>query len=448
MSHPFIDDEPVKEKINLRDSLGMYVKNTEKKEDGEGKKTTKQLQIPKRKVEEFKIYDKVHGIMKLPMACKKIFESSFFTRLADISQLSIIKYIIPTADHSRFEHSRGTSHFAYIAALRQHSIDPENIPYLHVIVVAIAGACHDLGHCLFSHAYDVLVAKHKLEGPQKHEYRSMYLFACMMIDELHSDPLFSEFGKAEIALVQYFIDPEKYEKYIDPNLEKLPKFKKGLEQIVNNYVHKLDVDKMDYILRDSLHMKVDCEVNKKNIISMLNRANIIDGKWVFDIRDRNTVERLLHHRYILYANYYMGNRSIGMGAMLIDILSDVQKTIDIVSCASLKTDKDVKMFCSLKDDYIFEQVLNSNDPVLKNARKLIGNIMENKNCYSVSSDVIYRDLQPNVEIQYIPATIFNDKSNPIEALKKIIYHTGGIIVDHNNIQLLREINTKKRLSNL
>ena len=252
-----------------------------------------------------------------------------------------------------------------------------------------------------------------------------------------------------IYLVQYFIDQEKYKQFVDPELVKLPKFKKGLEQIVNNYVHKVDVDKMDYILRDSKHMGIPYSNNQDSIITMLQRTDIINETWVFDIRDRRTIELLLHQRYTLYSNYYVGDKSLGMACMLNDVMIDANKYIDIVSCANLKDLKDVETFCSLTDDKFLLTILNMQEQGLKRTSGLIENIMMNKNCYSIVDDFVENSNEQSRRsgYRYVPVSLFTDKSNPEQALSKIIYHNDGDIIDQRAVLLVREISTKIKKRN-
>ena len=402
-----------------------------------------------KKINKYKMYDVIWGMIELPIEVKCLIDHRYYNRLEHIAQLSIMKFIIPTANHDRLQHSIGVAHLCYIAALHLHTLYPDEAPIEHAVCVACAGVSHDVGHGMFSHAYDHLLNDQNFEGPgRKHEYRSIKIFEYAIKEIMALNPTLC-FTEDLIYLVQYFIDQEKYKQFVDPELVKLPKFKKGLEQIVNNYVHKVDVDKMDYILRDSKHMGIPYSNNQDSIITMLQRTDIINETWVFDIRDRRTIELLLHQRYTLYSNYYVGDKSLGMACMLNDVMIDANKYIDIVSCANLKDLKDVETFCSLTDDKFLLTILNMQEQGLKRTSGLIENIMMNKNCYSIVDDFVENSNEQSRRsgYRYVPVSLFTDKSNPEQALSKIIYHNDGDIIDQRAVLLVREISTKIKKRN-
>jgi deoxynucleoside triphosphate triphosphohydrolase SAMHD1 len=107
--------------------------------------------------------------------------------------------------------------------------------------VAIAALCHDLGHGPFSHLFD---------GP----------FLSSILDKKHgwshewaSTMLFNEILKENPALG---IEPDSVDAKFIMNLiegkpESCPNEKRYLFDIVSNSLNSIDVDKIDYILRDT-----------------------------------------------------------------------------------------------------------------------------------------------------------------------------------------------------
>lgn len=388
--------------------------------------------------------DKVWGLISIPYDLHAIIKHPIYRRLKRIKQLGIISYFKPLADHSRYVHSIGVSYLVYITMLHLHEVYPKEIPMNHVLCAVYAGACHDLGHGPYSHNFDALLHQLKIEDPEAHhEYRSMKLVKIMFDDLNKKKELVYSLSDEEISFIQYLVDPDKYKKYIDADLTQIPKFKAGIDQIVNNCLSKLDVDKMDYLIRDSLHLGIET-INEKNILQMLNRTLIINDKWVFDITDRRTIETLLHHRYILYTQYYCGNKSLAMSYMVSDILLAWHNVVDFTSCIKLDTEDQLDMFCSLTDNCIFNYVLNSGEPCLSGAKKLIHGIIKQENCYTVGDDQIKtHDVSiANKKLLFAPIYLFEDKSNPYYALNLITYHSSGEIIEHNKAIIVREINTK------
>lgn len=395
--------------------------------------------------------DKVWGLISLPYDVQAIITHPIYRRLKKIKQLGIISYFKPLADHTRYSHSvGGVAHLVYTVMMHLHEVNPKEIPMNHVLCTVYAGLCHDLGHGPYSHNFDSLLAQLKIDIPESHhEYRSMKLVK-IMFKELNEKKLLSyPLSDQEISFIQYLIDPEKYKKYIDKDMKNLPMFKAGIDQIVNNYLNKMDVDKMDYLIRDSLHLGIET-INAQSIIQMLKRTLIINDKWVFDISDRRTIELLLHHRYVLYTQYYCGNKSLALSYMVSDILSAWINVVDFTNCIKLESDEDIDLFCSLTDLYIFQHILNSHDPCLNSAKKLIHNIIKQENCYTVGDDQIQiktveeDTLNTNKKLIYAPIYLFSDKSNPFYALNLMIYHNDGQIIEHDKAFIVREVNTKNK----
>lgn len=402
----------------------------------------------------YKRYDDIWKQIVLPQITQYIIGHPIFQRLSKLRQLAAIKYLenfkqVPgnKANHSRFDHSIGVAYLAYKVALYLQSLYPNEITLRHVICVTLAGLCHDLGHGPYSHTYDVLIKQMGYTHPGiKHEYRSMRLFEIMMKDLIKTGAETCNLSDKEIRFVQYLIDPDLYKKYIDNNLSQLPQHKAGLEQIVNNYNHKVDVDKMDYLLRDPYHLHMEV-MDKESILSLLSRSAIINDKWLFDIADRRTTERLLHHRYNLYASCYQSDESIAINCMLIDALKLYNAVNNITACSKLETAEDINDFCSLGDDAMFEDILNMSDQRLKKAQSIVKNIQTGKKLYTTNgityatnvriNELGKKSLDNMLGTHDVKISIFDDKSSPINVLLNIEYHNNGVITNRNEPLYMR-----------
>ena len=180
------------------------------------------------------IYDPIHKFISITPLMTEIIDTYEFQRLRDLKQLGATYLVFPSASHSRFEHSLGVSHLVGIMMNELYLKQPElKITNRLIELVRIAGLIHDLGHGPFSHLYDNYV---KNEDEYEHEYRGLDIFRNMVI-KYNLD-----LSQEEITLICDIIDPPS-------NLQD-----NWLYQIVNNKINHIDVDKIDYILRDSYHI--------------------------------------------------------------------------------------------------------------------------------------------------------------------------------------------------
>jgi len=99
-------------------------------------------------------YDVIHGYIKIDNLAKSIIDTPIFQRLRHIHQTGILYLVFPASTHSRFEHSIGTY---YLANKMINNIKSNSDIYISdeiIMIVSIAGLCHDLGHLMYSHLFD------------------------------------------------------------------------------------------------------------------------------------------------------------------------------------------------------------------------------------------------------------------------------------------------------
>ena len=92
-----------------------------------------------------RILDNVHGFIYYTEAEEKIMNTRLFKRLQSIKQLSIVNWVFPGSEHTRYIHSLGVMFIADKIAKKLHlSIEMRKI-------VRLAGLLHDIGHYPLSH---------------------------------------------------------------------------------------------------------------------------------------------------------------------------------------------------------------------------------------------------------------------------------------------------------
>ena len=193
------------------------------------------------------IYDSVHGYIDISEVIN-IIDTPEFQRLRNIKQLGACNFVFPSAHGTRFEHSIGVFYLAerMINALRKNTkYLNHTLRQLHLIKVA--ALIHDIGHGPFSHLWDEFCEKNN--NYESHEYRGIEIFRYM--NKKYS----LRYVEEEIALIGQMINPE-------PGFRQAKHWDFWMYQIVANKDSGLDVDKMDYLIRDCAVVGLD--INKEN----------------------------------------------------------------------------------------------------------------------------------------------------------------------------------------
>jgi HD superfamily phosphohydrolase len=179
------------------------------------------------------IKDCIYRFISVPDICEKFINTFLFQRLRQIKQLGLAYYVYPSAVHTRFEHSLGVMHLAgrVVDTLRKYSPITDREKHL----VQIAGLLHDVGHVSFSHLMDDILFEKK-HSMSKHEHRSVSILNSINNEYKIISP--EEEKKVAKMILGNTFGEEK---------------KAFLYQIVCNQSFGIDVDKLDYLQRDSYH---------------------------------------------------------------------------------------------------------------------------------------------------------------------------------------------------
>ena len=207
------------------------------------------------------IRDSVYGDISLNNFEVKIMDMPQFQRLRRIKQLGLISLIYPGANHTRFEHCIGTMNLASKLA------NELNLSKDEIELVRVSGLLHDIGHGPFSH-----VSEGVLSVP--HEELTKYVVENTSMKEI----LEEKFD------VKQIVDIVNGKGYLGP--------------IISG---ELDVDRMDYLLRDSHNTGVAYGIiDYERIISNLK----LEDGLVLDIKGVQAAEGALVSRYFMYPSVY------------------------------------------------------------------------------------------------------------------------------------------------
>jgi uncharacterized protein len=237
--------------------------------------------INKRKI----INDPVHGFIIIPTPIIfDLLEHPYVQRLRRIKQLGLTSLVYPGATHTRFQHALGAVHLMGLAIenIRQKGTE---ITEEEAEAVTVAILLHDIGHGPFSHALE-----ESMIANVSHEELSLLLM----------NNLNREFdGKLTMALS---IFQNQYAK-------------KFLHQLVSG---QLDMDRMDYLMRDSFYAGVvEGTIGTERIIKMLN---VSDDQLVVEAKGIYSIEKFLIARRLMYWQVYFHKTVISAENLLVKLL--------------------------------------------------------------------------------------------------------------------------------
>lgn len=236
------------------------------------------------------INDPVYGFIHIPNAfIFDLIEHPFFQRLWRISQMGLSHLVYPGAKHTRFHHALGCMYLMQkaVQTLRHKRI---TISAQEEEALYIAILLHDIGHGPFSHAME-----HSLVEGISHEEISL-----AFMQELNR------------------IFPEKLSIPIEIFQKKYPKA--FMNQLVSS---QLDMDRLDYLKRDSFYTGVgEGNINSERIIAMLT---VKDDTLIVEEKGIYSIEEFLVARRLMYWQVYLHKTSIGAEFLLIKVLERVKE---------------------------------------------------------------------------------------------------------------------------
>ncbi len=180
--------------------------------------------------------DPIHGFIEADALETALINGPTLQRLRSIRQLGMAYLVFPGAEHSRFSHALGVMHLAgrvfdAVAAATGGLLEPGPQSVDRRLVRA-AALLHDIGHPPFSHSAEEL-----FEEPIDHEEMT-----CRLIARPAMAAIFERHGRGVAA---------------DDVVHVLTAPRDSRERLLSDIVSgELDVDKMDYLLRDSLYCGV------------------------------------------------------------------------------------------------------------------------------------------------------------------------------------------------
>lgn len=237
------------------------------------------------------INDPVYGFITInDEILLQLIDHPYFQRLRHISQMGLAQLVYPGARHTRFHHALGVFHLMQeaVKTLRDKGVEISEDERLGL---CIAGLLHDIGHGPFSHALE-----HSL-FPVQHEQISLLLM----------QKLRAELGPVMDVAISIF-----NRTYPKPFL-------------CNLVSGQLDLDRTDYLLRDSFYTGVvEGTVGAERIIKLLHVHNnqlVVEEKGIYSL------ENFLLARRLMYWQVYIHKTVISSEHLITSVLKRAKQLV-------------------------------------------------------------------------------------------------------------------------
>jgi len=253
------------------------------------------------------IKDPIYGYVCVTEAEKEIIDSYPVQRLHRLRQLAGSEFVYPGANHTRFEHSIGVMYLA-----GRLSENPNLSQYLseeEIQTIRIAALLHDVGHGPFSHIFEHLLVK--------------------FLNKTHEDMTTWIIQKSELGdtIGKLGYDPNVIGKLAVGALHKPGKA--FIDQIIQSAV---DVDKLDFVVRDTHH--TGAEYGYVDVFRLIHMLDILDENLAVDLGALSALESFMLARLESFKSIYfhrVGRAAQIMIAMAMEEAKDELGLIDFKS---------------------------------------------------------------------------------------------------------------------
>lgn len=256
------------------------------------------------------------GLVRLPPGddvpltprLRRLIDTPAYRALSDVSQLGLVRLVYPGAGHTRFEHSLGVYRVAldFLGRLSSNARFAEAVSVDDATRFLLAALLHDVGHWPYCHPLEDIAAS----GVVHHEK-----LARRAIGE---GPL------AQAIAEDWHIEPESVADLIE-GAASTPG-----ERIVSSMLSgPIDVDKIDYLARDSMHCGVPYGRNfdQSRLIASLCLNEAGDAIAVTD-KGKTAAELMVFARYVMFSEVYWHHAVRSATAMLQRAIFELQHSLN------------------------------------------------------------------------------------------------------------------------
>lgn len=251
----------------------------------------------------YKIFnDPVQGFIQIPKGIVlRLIDHPYVQRLRRIRQLGLGYLVFPGAEHSRFSHALGATGlmFRVLSHLREKNTTITNAEFEGCLIAVLL---HDIGHGPFSHTLE-------------HNFVKDFHHEMMTIALMHK--LNEAFDGQLDTAIQIFTNTYP---------------KKFFHQLISS---QLDIDRLDYLKRDSVYTGV--LEGSIGIDRILKTMRVHKGNMVIEKKGIYSVENYIISRRLMYMQVYLHKTVLSADKLLRSIFLRVRHLLDQNALISIPT---------------------------------------------------------------------------------------------------------------
>lgn len=241
--------------------------------------------------------DPIHGMINFDSKADALYldiiNSKEFQRLHNIKQLGFSYLVFPGATHDRFSHSLGVFHLTrkLLNIFRENRILPEGISYGDESALLCAALLHDIGHPPFSHCMEkgILDIEHEMKSLEIIETPSLNIIL------------------------------KRYDSCLPENIKSILRRVHKISFIPDFISSQLDMDRLDYLLRDSHFSGLNYGlIDLDRILYSITIGENATGKnhLCAKIKGYHAIEQYLLARHYMHKLIYWHKTVVGIGLLL------------------------------------------------------------------------------------------------------------------------------------
>ncbi|MEM2906008.1 MAG: HD domain-containing protein [Candidatus Bathyarchaeia archaeon] len=252
------------------------------------------------------IKDPIYGYIRITEAEKQVLDTRAVQRLRRVKQLAGVDYVYPAANHTRLEHSLGAMHL--VASLLGGA--PLQVTREEAQELRLAALLHDVGHGPFSHLSEPLLAKYL---GRTHEDIGLWVITESKLAE---------------TLEREGLNPRRIAGLAMGRLEGEEE-RRFLSQVIRSAI---DVDKMDFIVRDSYH--TGAGYGSVDIFRLIYTMDVLEGNLAVDLTALPTLETFLLARVESFRAIYFHRTCRAVQIMIMKALEAGQEEFGFLDVES------------------------------------------------------------------------------------------------------------------